>query len=266
MKCNKCNFENTGGSQFCGNCGASLPQIKPKKKKGRGWLWVVLILVLLVLGIIIFMITTQGQGGSSYNNSWNNNDSNYEYSENNDNRSSKRSISIEEKIKIDLVGQAILEPTHEKFRSSFNVSSQDEVTSVSIYGTENISNGTKYYAKLKLQGNANEYVADVVLTYIENNGEKTLQNIESKGLDIVPTGNYKDCITIKAESCGLFIQCLYAYNNCSVALVIEGKYWDKYKKEWVHYAVEVPSNGNAMFPTNYKSTDTDYKIERIERP
>jgi len=172
----------------------------------------------------------------------------------------------EQKIKYDLAGKIIMEPTRKAYRSKFQVRSAKNVLNVDILSKEKDGNQTLYRVRLKLNDDINTYLADINITYIWDNREWTIQYLESKYLDIVPTGKFDNCIIVKKEPY-LFSEYLFFYNNCDVALLVEGRIFtwssDGMRREWRDYAIDVAANGKAQF--HYES-DADYKIERIERP
>jgi len=172
----------------------------------------------------------------------------------------------EQKIKQDLVGKTIMEPTREVYRSKFQVRLVGSVLNVDISNKEKDGNQLYYKTKLILSDDINTYLADVNITYVWDNREWTILYLESKYLDIMPTGKFDNCIIVKTER-PLFAEQLFWYNNCSVALIVEGYIyaWSFHgqKREWQYFSDEVPANGKAYF---YSETDVTYRITRIERP
>jgi hypothetical protein len=163
-----------------------------------------------------------------------------------------------EKIKKDLVGHTIIEPTRELYRSKFAIKSLAEIKEVKISEAKKDGDKLFYSLHLELTGEVNQYIADINLTYyLGANDDWMIQHIESKLLDIVPIGKFNDCISVKHE--GYY---RYFYNNCDVALLVEGVVYDEWStKGWVKKDVLVPANGN----TNIYGFK-DYKLKRIERP
>lgn len=165
----------------------------------------------------------------------------------------------EQKIKYDLAGRTIVEPTKELHRSKFQIRSSTNVLSVEILGKERNGNQIFYSTRLKLSDEVNTYLADVNITYTNNN-QWIIQHLESKFLDIIPTRQFDNCIKVTK---GGWAECYYFNNNCDVALLVEGQHIGYYySTHWSYFAEMIPANGEKKFIGTY----ADYKIERIERP
>lgn len=165
----------------------------------------------------------------------------------------------EQRIPADLAGKTIVEPTHELFRSRFNIENSEMVRDVTVLNTEESNGQVFYLVELKLNDGINDYVAKAKLTYeLADNDDWQIQYIESEYLDIVPTGNFNSCISIKKNNGWLYEEYIFS-NNCDVSLVVEGKgvrYHD-----WENFSVLVPGNSTTRI-SNY----SDIKVTRIERP
>jgi len=170
--------------------------------------------------------------------------------------------SLEEQIKRNLVGRTILEPTRTFYREKFEIKTIKNIVSVEITKKEKNDKERVYHCHLKLQDNVNVYNADVKITYSWNGKAWVFQFLQSKKLDIVATGKFKNCIVAKEEIAAITYG-VFFYNNCNIMLIVEGKQYNSNLREWEYYAIEVPANSNTLF---CYVTDTDYTIERIERP
>jgi hypothetical protein len=226
-------------------------------------------LIYTLLLVLIISFISCGGDRHGENKSGNGNDDVYSeqpgYSDNSS-QNRKNNSSVEpnsQQIKLDLADKTIVEPTHKLYRSEFKIRSANNVVNVDIQSTEKNGNQIDYQTQLTLNDEINTYLADVNITYTQNNGKWIIQYLESKSLDIVPTGKFNNCIVVKKEQCGWSGYCLYFYNNCDVALVVEGIQHSSYGGDWEDFAKLVPANGSLLF--SYEE-NIDYKITRIERP
>ena len=169
-------------------------------------------------------------------------------------------------IRRDLTGRTIVEPTRKRYRGKFEIKSINNVLNVEITGRETRKNEILYQTRLKLSDRINTYMATVDITYHWNGKAWVIQYLQSKSLDIVSTGKFRNCILVKSENV-MFTQHLIFYNNCDVTLLVEGRVftWGSSgrQKEWVDFSIPVPANGNVDF--RYE-TDVEYQITRVERP
>jgi len=174
--------------------------------------------------------------------------------------------SIEQRIKRDLAGRTILDPTRKLYREKIDIKTANNVINVEITANERRNAEIVYRTRLKLSDNINTYIAMADITYQWDGKAWTIQYIRSRSLDIVSTGKFKNCILVKPER-WLLSDHLYFYNNCDVTLLVEGRIftWNSngMKKEWRDFAIPVPANGKADF---HYETDVEYQIERVERP
>jgi len=254
MICTKCNFQNEDTAKFCGNCGTELNVISasqsltPLKQNSNTATWVMSILFVLALVAFIFTWSQKQVSPTSSQGEV----------EKTPRRVSSQVEPNEQKIKQDLAGRTIPEPTRTLHRKVFQVRAASNVQNVDILDKEKIANQILYRTRLKLNDDINTYMADVNITYVLDNKEWVIQHLESRYLDIVPTGKFDGCIVVKAS--GGFYN---LYNNCDVILVVEGRHWGWfYSDRWSDFAYVVPANGHV----NFIGTYAEYRIERIERP
>jgi hypothetical protein len=230
-------------------------------------------IIILVVGIFVLLLVSCGNGRHRKQNNGKGHNSNvysetpYEddYSEQTpQNRQNKSSSKPNvQQMKLDLVEKTIVEPTHKLYRKEFKIRSANNVQHVEIIGTEDNGNQIIYTTHLKLSDEINTYLADINITYVLSNKEWTIQYLESKSLDIVPTGKFDNCIVVKKERCSWSLDCPFFFNNCDVQLLIEGIKHSSYGGDWKDFALLVPANGSMLFDYD---ENIDYKITRIERP
>ena len=169
----------------------------------------------------------------------------------------------EQRIKHDLVGRTISEPTRRLHRSRFEVRAANNVRSVTILSENQIGNQRRIHTCLTLNDGINTYVSELIITYVVNYGEWELQHIESRFLDIVATGLFCNCIVI-VRGTGWTALRRFLYNNCDITLIVEGRWFDRNRRGWFDFAYTVPGNGSTDFWSGHN--DNEYIIERIERP
>ena len=173
---------------------------------------------------------------------------------------------IQQQIRRDLVGRTIVDPTRKHYREKFEVKSINNVSGIEITGRQNSGTVIVYQTRLKLSDNINTYMATADITYKWNGKAWAIEYLQSKSLDIVSTGKYRNCIMVKPEQM-YFSERLFLYNNCDVTLLVEGRMlawiFDKGKRDWKDFAIPVPANGKAEF---YYELDVEYQIIRVERP
>jgi hypothetical protein len=220
--------------------------------------------IILILFAVLLIACSGGQkrNGRGGNNSGNGQEEVYTGENSNETRkpSSNSSEPDEQKIKYDLAGRTIVEPTKELHRSKFQIHSSNNVQKVEILDKEKNGNQIFYRTQLKLNDGINTYLADVNITYTKSNQEWGIQHLESKFLDIVPTKQFDNCIVITKDD---WYQRYELHNNCDVALLVEGRHIGYfYSTHWSYFAEMIPANGKK----NFIGTYADYKIERIERP
>jgi hypothetical protein len=230
-------------------------------------------LIYSLLLLLILSFISCGNSRHRKRNSIENKDSNDIYSgteqtdySGNSSHNRKNKTSVEpnsQQIKLDLADRTIVEPTHKLYRSEFKIRSANNVVNVDIQSTEKNGNQIDYQTQLTLSDDINTYIADVNITYSQSAGKWVIQYLESKSLDIVPTKKFNNCIVVKKEVCGFMSTCPYLYNNCDVALLVEGIEHSSYGGDWEYFAKLVPANGSLLFDYD---ENIDYEIKRIERP
>jgi hypothetical protein len=170
----------------------------------------------------------------------------------------------EEKIKWDLAGHIIMEPTRTLYRKEFKIQSTDNVRNVSILEKVKNENEIFYAVHLNLSGEVNDYIADINITYILSNKGWTIQYIESKQLNIVSTGKYNNCVSTQlVESTWGGIYTMRFTNNCDIVLLVEGV--ALYNNKWHYFSALIDANDSREANSDFVDVK-DYIIERIERP
>jgi hypothetical protein len=169
-------------------------------------------------------------------------------------------------IKRDLVGRTLYSASEQR-RNSFKIELQNEIRSITISDVRKSENGLRYAVALTLDNDINQFNAGIYIHYkLSKNNEWIVSHVETRALKVVSSGQYDNCISVKAEQV-LFTDHLFFHNNCDVALVVEGVVyaWSStgHGREWRPFDIDVPANGKAEF---HYETDADYKIKRIERP
>ncbi|MDR2913222.1 MAG: hypothetical protein LBV74_00040 [Tannerella sp.] len=170
-----------------------------------------------------------------------------------------------EKIKNDLIGRTITEPTRMLYRSKFEVKSIENVQDVAIQESKKTGDEIRYVIHAELNGEVNKYVADLNITYkLGNYDDWTIQYIENKMLDIVPTGKYNNCIKANLTESGWgIIQTVHFTNNCDVALLVEGVAF--YNNDWHPFHALIKANDSRDASTGFADIK-DFQIKRIEQP
>ncbi len=115
-------------------------------------------------------------------------------------QNSKKTFAVEptsQQIKTDLAGKSVVEPTHKAYRSEFKIRSANNVLDIEIQSTEKTGNQIVYQTRLTLSDDINIYLADVDITYSKVDGKWAIQYLQSKYLDILPTGHFANCIIVK---------------------------------------------------------------------
>lgn len=119
---------------------------------------------------------------------------------------------------------------------------------------------------LRLQGAVSSFNAKVKINYVLNSkGQWEIEFVNSKGMAIVQTHKYDDCIQFSIVDDGWGgVNCLQIKNNCSVELAIAG--WFYAYDEWHKFAVRVDGNDiTSVGGTFGGGSVSDYKVEFIER-
>ena len=170
-----------------------------------------------------------------------------------------------ETIKTDLIERTIMEPTREKYRAKFDIKSKEQVKEVIINDKKKNGDEIVYFVRVSLSGDVNAYIADINITYMLGNYDDwTIEHIESKLLDIVPTGKFKDCIKAGLVESGWgIIKTIQFTNNCDVALLVEGKAF--YNESWHPFSALIEAHDSREASNGFADVK-DFQITRIERP
>lgn len=119
---------------------------------------------------------------------------------------------------------------------------------------------------MRLQGEVCSFNAKVKVNYILNaQNQWKIEFVNSKGMSIVQTHKYDDCIQFSIVDDGWGgVDCLNIKNNCNVELAIAG--WFFAFDEWHKFAVRVEGNETDIVGGTFGGGSvTKYKVEFIER-
>ena len=170
----------------------------------------------------------------------------------------------EERIKRDLVGRTIMEPTKERYRSKFEIKTINNILGVEITGKEKKEKEILFNANVKLSDKVNIYIAKVNITYVWNGKSWSFQFLQSKFLDIKSTGKFNSCVSAKLVESGWGgIYTIQFTNNCDIPLLVEGV--ALYNEEWHYFSALVDANDSREANSGFANVK-DFKIERVERP
>lgn len=171
----------------------------------------------------------------------------------------------ERKIREDLAGRTIIEPTRKKYRDKFEVRTTDNVQGIAISETRETDGELFYAVKADLKGEVNRYSAELNITYdLGRHDDWTIQHIESRHLDIIPTGKYDNCVTARLVESGWGgINTISFTNNCDIPLLVEGIVF--YNKEWRPFSALIDATDSRTAHSGF-SDIKDFRIQRVERP
>ena len=172
-----------------------------------------------------------------------------------------------EKIKRDLIGYKISAlPDSYLGKDWYWTIEEGEIKNIQIVSEIRQSDGYLFEVRLILQADGGIYQALVNLNYVLHKNNWTLDFMESKGINIVKTGKYDNCITTDVRGTILGGELDFT-NHCSVALIIGGKMLTEFGG-WKKFYTTVSANGTQYVGSwNIGSGDlNDWKIDFIERP
>ena len=138
----------------------------------------------------------------------------------------------------------------------------DGVSDLKILSVEENSNNRYVITvSMRLSSDTRAYDAKASISYIlEDTSDWRIEFIQSKGMDIVKTHRYDDCVKCYINR-GLIGGGLAAENNCEIALEVAGKELT-YSGKWVTFCCVIPPHEQKIISYNY----TDFKVDYIERP
>ena len=100
-----------------------------------------------------------------------------------------------------------------------------------------------YVVSMTLQSNScpTKYRAIIQIGYTFNKEKWIITKINSKGVDIVKTNRYNDCISTKLDDDGWGgVDCLKIKNNTDSPLIVGGEYYTILSDGWCKFSVVVP--------------------------
>lgn len=138
----------------------------------------------------------------------------------------------------------------------------DGVSDLKILSIEENSNNRYVVSvSMRLSSDTRAYDAKALISYIlDDISDWKIEFIQSKGMDIVKTHRYDDCIKCSIKR-GWLMGNLVAENNCEIALEVAGRELN-YSKEWVTFCCVIPPHQEKVISNN----DTDFRVDYIERP
>lgn len=148
-------------------------------------------------------------------------------------------------ISRDLVGRRITEGRDNGYFApdwSWTIES-GEISNLKIESTKTESDYCSFVVTmtLKSQSCPTKFSAKVQMEYTLSNKSWHLYMVNSKGVSIIKTGRYKDCISTKIDDDGWGgVNCLKIKNNTDSSLIVGGEYITTYSTEWHKFSVVVP--------------------------
>ena len=173
----------------------------------------------------------------------------------------------ERQIALDLVGHSLTEGKENGYYpSSWNWKIEEgQVSNVKILSVEE-DNSTYYrvVVSMRLSSNTRAFDCKAIVAYkLDDINGWQIDMIKSRGMDIVKTHRYDDCITIGLRPSFAFAETLHAINNCDVSLEVGGSYLCSYDHRWTRFSIVVPPNSEKEI--DY-SAESDWHIDYVERP
>lgn len=112
-----------------------------------------------------------------------------------------------------------------------------------------------------------KYKATVQVDYTKTNNRWVISMVQSKGVDVVKTGRYDNCISTKIDDDGWGgVNCLKIKNNTDVPLLVGGLYRTSYSDGWRKFSTVV--NGLEVIGiggTFGGGSVVDYEIHFVEQ-
>ena len=169
-------------------------------------------------------------------------------------------------ICMDLVGRSITEGTDDGYYHSdwkWTIK-QGEIKKIKVLSVR--ENTTKRYTadvKIRLSRGERSHAIDATLTvyYIYSNHGWEIQFVKSRGIKIVRTHRYDDCIRASLDYGGIQGNRVYLVNDCDITLEVGGKTYHEYGG-WKTFSVRVSPHSDCI----YDSMIEDFTIDYIELP
>ena len=165
----------------------------------------------------------------------------------------------------DLVGHSLSEGTPEGYYSrdwKWNIE-EGEISNFRILSVrENTATHYTIDVQMRLTAVSGHcsYNAKATVYYVRGTRGWELEMIKSRGVTIVKTHRYDDCIHQYRESYSIHGGRIHLENQCEIALEVGGRYNDGYG--WKKFSVTVSSHGEEIVGSFIE----DYIIDYIERP
>lgn len=139
---------------------------------------------------------------------------------------------------------------------------EDGVSELKILSIEEeSSNRYVVNVSMRLSSDTRAYDTKAQISYIlDDLHDWTIEFVQSKGMDIVKTHRYDDCVKCYISR-GWLIGNLIAENNCEIALEVAGRELN-HSGEWITFCCIVPPHQEKVISNN----DTDFRVDYIERP
>ena len=182
--------------------------------------------------------------------------------------STKRMTKPDEgQIALDLVGHSLTEgKDNGYYPSSWSwMIEEGQVSNVKILSVEE-DNNTYYRVVISMRVSSNTRAFDckaIVAYKLDDINGWQMDMVKSRGMNIVKTHRYDDCITIGLRPSFAFAETLHAINNCDVSLEVGGSYLCSYDHRWTRFSIVVPPNSEKEI--DY-SAESDWHIDYVERP
>ena len=169
-----------------------------------------------------------------------------------------------EKLKKDLIGRRIKEPEDGYFPHwDWEIKFSNEMKEVEILNVSynDGDDNCLFDLRLRLQGEHNEYDANVNITYVlREYDDWRIDFLESKSRDIIRTGKYDNCISAQRQW-----SVVNFTNRCDVSLIVGGVALDERTNEWKKFGIVVEAERKASYGGVFSVPVKDYEIHFIER-
>ena len=172
-----------------------------------------------------------------------------------------------EKIKRDLIGRKITEqPNGYHFQGWYWLIEVGEIKDIHVVSEKKQGNDYLFEVRLILQADGGAHEALINLNYVlRQNGEWTIDFLESKQINIVKTGQYNSCVTFQRQGwSGEYY--LELTNHCDVALVVGGVVLSEFGGEWRKFSTVVNASETSSVGGLFTVSVIDYQIHFVERP
>lgn len=182
-------------------------------------------------------------------------------------RAYKQTKPDEIQISSDLIGHSLAEGKEDGYYpNSWLWKIEDgEVSNLRILSVE--ENSDSYYRvviSMRLSSNTRAFDCKAVVAYkLDNTQGWQIEMVKSRGMDIVKTHRYDDCVSIKLLPAFFFQEELHVINECDVSLEVGGRYLSSHSNGWEKFCVVVSPNSMESLGV---FAESDFQIDYIERP